>query len=198
MGSIRLLFPCAFHEYDFSKKNFNKNELINYCYSQKELNPKGLHGRSNDGGWHSPIYNLTEDNVISTILKKGLQKSVFSTFKEKFIANITYWIMINGKNALNIEHTHPNSNLSGVLWISIPKNSGDTRFLHPSYFESYVEIEHYIDDFQYDTNIYNTYEYFPVEGRMVTFPSYIQHSVNTNTSNEDRIAVSYNINLFLE
>ena len=35
----------------------------------------------------------------------------------------------------------------------------------------------------------------PVEGGLVLFPSYLDHSVNANLSNEERIVVSFNINL---
>ena len=35
----------------------------------------------------------------------------------------------------------------------------------------------------------------PVEGGLILFPSYLDHSVNQNLSNEERIVVSFNINL---
>ena len=35
----------------------------------------------------------------------------------------------------------------------------------------------------------------PVEGVLVLFPSYLDHSVNENKSNEERIVISFNINL---
>ena len=38
----------------------------------------------------------------------------------------------------------------------------------------------------------------PVEGGLVLFPSYLDHSVNENYSNEERIVISFNINLVLK
>ena len=35
----------------------------------------------------------------------------------------------------------------------------------------------------------------PEEGLLVLFPSYLHHSVDVNRSNEDRIVISFNINL---
>ena len=35
----------------------------------------------------------------------------------------------------------------------------------------------------------------PKEGALVLFPSYLDHSVNENTSNEERIVVSFNITI---
>ena len=36
----------------------------------------------------------------------------------------------------------------------------------------------------------------PVEGSLVLFPSYLDHSVNANLSSEERIVISFNIKLF--
>ena len=35
----------------------------------------------------------------------------------------------------------------------------------------------------------------PVEGALVLFPSYLDHSVNENLSNSERIVISFNISL---
>ena len=190
----RLAFPSVFHEYNFNKKDFKKNKLIDFCYAEKKQNPKGLK-RSNRGGWHSRIYNINEDNLISEHLKKGLGKSVFTTLKQTLQVNVSYWIMINSPNTYNCSHTHPNSHLSGVFWINAPKNSGDLKFINPSNFEAYVELHCYVNQFKLDTNVYESYIYTPTAGKMVTFPSYVIHEVLDNKSNEDRIAVSYNVTL---
>ena len=190
----RLAFPSVFHEYNFNKKDFKKNKLIDFCYAEKKQNPKGLK-RSNRGGWHSRIYNINEDNLISEHLKKGLGKSVFTTLKQTLQVNVSYWIMINSPNTYNSSHTHPNSHLSGVFWINAPKNSGDLKFINPSNFEAYVELHCYVNQFKLDTNVYESYIYTPTAGKMVTFPSYVIHEVLDNKSNEDRIAVSYNVTL---
>ena len=190
----RLAFPSVFHEYNFNKKDFKKNKLIDFCYAEKKQNPKGLK-RSNRGGWHSRIYNINEDNLISEHLKKGLGKSVFTTLKQTLQVNVSYWIMINSPNTYNCSHTHPNSHLSGVFWINAPKNSGDLKFINPSNFEAYVELHCYVNQFQLDTNVYESYIYTPTAGKMVSFPSHVIHEVLDNKSNEDRIAVSYNATL---
>jgi len=35
----------------------------------------------------------------------------------------------------------------------------------------------------------------PVEGGLVLFPSYLDHSVNPNLSSEERIVISFNLNI---
>ena len=190
----RLAFPSVFHEYNFNKKDFKKNKLIDFCYAEKEQNPKGLK-RSNRGGWHSRVININEDNPISSHLKNGLGKSVFTTLSQKLSVHVEYWIMINSPNTYNCSHTHPNSHLSGVFWIQASEKSGDLKFINPSNFQAYVELHSYVEPFKLDTNAYEAYKYNPTEGKMVTFSSHVIHEVENNKSNEDRIAVSYNITL---
>lgn len=190
----RLLFPSIFHEYTFEESDFSKDELIDFCYSQKKLNPKGLR-RSNNGGWHSPIFNIEDENPISIHLRKGLSQSVFTTLEKHLSVKVTFWIMINSPNTHNDAHTHPNAHLSGVFWIKVPEKSGNTKFVNPSVFQSYIEINSYIDQFTLDTNVHEAYFYEPKEGKMVTFPSHVLHEVRRNESEDDRIAVSYNITL---
>ena len=49
--------------------------------------------------------------------------------------------------------------------------------------------------FKNSNNYFHTYYFLPTEGRMLLFPSHLQHEVFENKSNEDRISVSFNINL---
>ena len=191
----RLIFPSIFHEYIFDKIDFDREKLIEFCYLQKEKYPDGLH-RSNNGGWHSPIYNAhDEDNILSDQINKGLANSLFTTIKDKLKVRIEYWIMINSPNTYNITHTHPNAHFSGVLWIKTPENSGNLKFHNPNTFERYVELNSYVDLFKKDTNTHEAFIYEPEEGMLISFPSHVAHRVLENKSTEDRIAVSYNISL---
>ena len=74
-------------------------------------------------------------------------------------------------------------------------NAGKTKFVNPSVFQSYIELNSYVDQFRLDTNVHEAFFYDPKEGKMVTFPSHVIHEVRRNESDDDRIAVSYNITL---
>ncbi len=190
--NLRMLFPTCIHEYVFDK--FDADELINFCYKQKEKNPEGQIN-SNRGGWHSPFYDFTDDNIITKTLAEGLGKSVFTSMQPNLVFNISYWIMINPPNSYNTSHTHPDAHLSGVMWIKTPENSGNLRFNNPYEFSGYTECNSYIEEVQDNTGFFPTYYFYPMVGKMLTFPSSLRHEVFVNESNEDRIAVSYNIKI---
>tara|TARA_Y100000114_G_C11660458_1_gene278772 strand:+ start:35 stop:634 length:600 start_codon:yes stop_codon:yes gene_type:complete len=191
---VNVLFPSCIHEYVYEK--FDEKELVNFCYKQKEKHPDGLFN-SNRGGWHSPFYNLKNDeNIISKTLFKGLGKSIFTSIKPNLGVNVQYWIMINSPNSYNTSHTHPDAHLSGVMWIKSNINSGDLLVNNPFDFTGYVECHSYIEDFRDKTGFYPTYRFNPIAGKMLTFPSSLRHEVTVNESNEDRIAVSFNVRIF--
>mgnify|MGYP001160066817 CR=1 FL=1 len=190
--TVKMIFPTCIHEYVFDK--FDADELINFCYKQKDENPEGQFN-SNRGGWHSPFYDFSDDNIITQTLAEGLGKSVFTSIKSDLSFNISYWIMINPPNSYNTSHTHPDAHLSGVMWIKTPKNSGDLRFNNPLEFSGFTECDSYIKEFQDNTAYYHTYDFYPEVGKILTFPASLRHEVRVNESNEDRIAVSYNIRI---
>ena len=109
--------------------------------------------------------------------------------------NVDAWININPPGAFNVKHNHPASDLAGVLWIKAPKNSGKIVFDSPNNHSSYHEIESYSEEFKYSSNIYQTFYFIPTEGTILIFPSYLRHLVEENKSEEDRISVSFNIQL---
>ena len=105
------------------------------------------------------------------------------------------WKNINEPGSYNIKHYHPLSHLSGVLWIKTPDKSGDILFQSPDEFNRYQQLDCYTDDFKFQTNFYHTYRFSPIEGRILIFPSDLEHLVKINESDEDRISYSFNVSL---
>ena len=101
----------------------------------------------------------------------------------------------NNLGSFNVLHNHPGCDLSGVLWVKCPKECGNIVFYSPSLFETFQEIESYTQDFKDKNNYHHNYFFPPLEGRMLIFPSHLQHEVKKNLSNENRISVSFNIKL---
>ena len=190
-----MIFPTVIHEYIFDE--INEKEVINFCYKQKQQDPKGL-TISNRGGWHSQLFNLTDDNIISHLLGKGFGKSIFTSLNPLLKISVTYWIMINCPNSYNTSHTHPDSHFSGVLWIKVPENSGKIKFINPSCHTGFVEASSYLDEVKDQTAFFHSINFDPKVGKMLTFPSSLRHEVLLNESEEDRISISYNISVLNE
>ena len=187
------LFPSPIHIFDTDGFDEFKNNLIDYAYKLREEDSKGFN-ISNRHGWQSRGFDLTNMNDLlhGTILQ-GL--SSFPSIKNTTEMRASAWININGPGAYNILHSHPNSHLSGVMWIKAPKDCGVISFDNPNGHQTYTEINSYNQEFNDQFFIHHSYWLPPIEGRMIIFPSHLQHEVKENNSNEDRISVSFNITL---
>ena len=191
------IFPSSIHSLGINNFDDYKDQLIQETYQERD---EDLIGRkiSNRGGWQSNQINIQE--CKSKTLKKIIIDSLsgFTPISENVSMVIEGCKNINAPGDFNVKHDHPRSNLSGVLWIKTPKNSGNLVFTSPQLFNKFQELYNYTDEFKYDTKSYMTYYFTPTEGRILLFPSSLEHEVEENKSDEDRISYSFNIKLINE
>jgi len=189
--SVDYLFPIPIHSFYLQGFEDVKDGLINYAYDFKKRDPIGR-VISNRGGWQSPMFNVDQNNdLLHTVLINFFNKIPF--IKRKI--GCAAWININKSGDYNIKHSHPGAHLSGVLWIKTPENCGDVEFYSPTYFKDFQLVESYVDEFRNNSNCDHNFFYEPIEGRMLLFPSHLEHQVLESNSNEDRISVSFNIKI---
>ena len=175
---------------DFDKK---KEELIDYVYNLKSK--QSGRNATNRGGWQSSVFPVKGGDVLQDLILNLVSNIPSFRTDRRIETKCQAWVNINSPSSYNIKHCHPCSDLAGVLWIKIPKNSGQICFYSPYDYMCYEEIKSYSDDFKKDTNYYYNYSFIPNEGLLVLFPSHLQHDVEVNKSDEDRISVSFNLKL---
>lgn len=146
--------------------------------------------KSNLGGFNSGnIDPIIFQELSKEILHYGnIFFKKFNFKDELFLDNI--WININRYKDSNLFHTHPFSKISGVFYINVPKNCGDLIFKNPYQIDTYL-LKHKIHSY----NQYNSQEWHitPEENVLYLFPSWIEHRVGINLSNEERISISFNL-----
>ena len=101
------------------------------------------------------------------------------------------WAIINKKGSFNISHNHPNAYLSSAYYVKHPEKSGDIKFFDPKDQKTirFPIIKKYGELSAAEVQI------SPKEGDLLIFPSYLMHAVNRNLSNDDRIVISFNIDI---
>ena len=175
-------------------KNINE-DMYKYIKFLNEKDNIGI-SKSNIKGWHSKDFDLNDkdpQNFIKFILPAIEQvMDDMSWEKQKQTANINnMWAIINTGGSANLRHQHGNSTISGAYYVRAPENSGDIVFYdpRPAPVYSYPNID--------KPNILNAQVngVNPKEGALVLFPSYLDHSVNENLSNDERIVISFNIRI---
>ena len=185
------IFPVLIHQFDVNEFDEIQNKLINYVYDLRKIEPIG-NTISNVGGWQSDCFFVESNkNTLHNILRTVIMN--IPNIKKGIKMSISAWININPSGAFNSKHNHPNCDFSGVLWLKCPKNCGVISFENPNGFHTFNQINSYNEDFKDQINLHHTYWFPPVEGRVLIFPSHLEHQVEINKSKEDRISVSFNI-----
>lgn len=170
----------------------NIEPLLKYAYELKNEND----GRnfSNVNGWQSN--NLDKNLKIFTELKKTIE--IFSNnfhfllnLKKIYVQTLdNFWININPIGGTNKPHSHPGSIFSGVIYLKTPKNCGKINFINPCKTHEYHFNQDTVEE--YSNYTYSGYYHVPEVGKLLIFPSSLEHYVDGNTSNEDRISIAFN------
>jgi len=191
------LFPSSVHSLGIVNFDDYKDQLIKETYNERDEDPI-WRKVSNRGGWQSNEIDIQK--CKSETLKEVIIGSLsqFEPISQNVSMVVGGWKNINGPGNFNCIHNHPRSHLSGVLWIKAPKDSGNIVFTSPQLFNRFQELDSYTNQFKFNSNSYMTYYFPPTEGRILIFPSNLDHEVKENKSDEDRISYSFNITLIHE
>jgi hypothetical protein len=146
------------------------SEVIAKVYELQQKDPIG-YKKSNYGGWHSRsfVYTQKYNRRDYSWIVDSLTK-ISQLMEEKNYQYSRSWFNINSTGNSNNWHHHGEHPFVGVLYISVPENSGD------------IEFE---KDGEY-------FSYSPKAGDFVAFPGTLMHRVLENQSTENRISLAIN------
>ena len=128
--STASIFPIPIHVIDINDFDDYKDQLVKEIYQERDEDPIGRK-ISNYGGWQSNQVDIHESE--SETLKKVIVDSLpqLKSLSNSVSMIVAGWKNINEPGNFNFRHNHPRSNLSGVLWIKAPKDSGNIEFESP-------------------------------------------------------------------
>jgi uncharacterized protein (TIGR02466 family) len=132
-----------------------------------------------------PILEEINKHVRGFLELRGLRPDCY--------VEITSWLQINQPGSLFNRHDHYGAIVSGVFYLEVPENSGNLKFHNP--LEPRRASDVFFDRIRKEENQYNYdfIEYVPKVGEMIMFESWLQHSVEINKADKDRLSVSYNV-----
>mgnify|MGYP001275215696 CR=1 FL=1 len=167
--------------------DFDTNVLSEECLRIKESDPGRV--RTNKGGWQSSDIKFSEDDsLIERITSSTNAFAKHLSLKELQLSNI--WININGHKDYNIRHDHPGAVLSGVYYVRVPENSGNIELYHPAMQTVARTWQDAI--LEYQENNDQRWLYNVKDNMLLLFPGWLEHQVEPNLSNEERISISFN------
>jgi uncharacterized protein (TIGR02466 family) len=188
---IHPLFPTAIMSNQFFR-DFTKDELdiiasyrnnVQKTGDMPTANETSIDTKVLDNPGLAGIRDFIEDNIALYVENVEAPKQTFETYITHSLVNFTD----TGKE--HRAHIHPNSFISGVLYIHAREDIDRIVF-----FDNNANKAHRFPHFEKSFNDYNSPSWwFPVwTGRLVIFPSNLRHCVEQSRSHYTRISLVFN------
>lgn len=101
----------------------------------------------------------------------------------KFVFNDS-WFNFSNKGNFQFDHNHGSEKFSGVYYYQTTGLDGDIKFTTPNIAEKLgMGISRDVQSVSFT----------PVVGRMLIFPAYLEHRVEPNMTDHERISITFNI-----
>jgi uncharacterized protein (TIGR02466 family) len=147
--------------------------------------------KTNRNGWHSPtnMHTRPEFKELVDVLYQ-MQFEIYqkeNLDSEPFLGNM--WANINYPTGSNAMHIHPNSLWSGAYYVAAESDAGNIFFEDPRAV-SLMTMPRRITE--QPVNERRIIDSLPTPGRLIMFPSWVNHGVRENLSGKNRISVSFN------
>jgi len=188
-----LAFPTIIFQDIFTNCSELNEKLKNHILQLKKES-SGI-TKSNINAWHSDTNLFESEEPAINDIKVGCiecleQVIEFQLQNKQFEIDISIeaWANVITDGGYNKLHNHPNSNWSGVYYVSSgeEEKGGMLDFLDPrnqNMFKSPGIIE----------NEWLSVE--PRDGKIIIFPSYLHHFVNPYYGKEERISIAFNVTI---
>lgn len=135
------------------------------------------------GGWQSrddlhkePIFK----EFVNNTLIKSMCQPILKDYGIEDCSVQSMWANVNDKHSFNYHHTHEGC-LSGVFYLKVPQGSGRLIFTNPNIRSELHQIRG------------KNYPIVPSDLACIVFPSWLEHYVEPNMSDQSRVSISFNI-----
>tara|TARA_R100000027_G_C2210664_1_gene82902 strand:+ start:118 stop:681 length:564 start_codon:yes stop_codon:yes gene_type:complete len=176
--------------YEDNIRGINLLDIENFAHKWREKSPGKV--VSNRGGWQSENY-INMATRFAELEANYVQKcdeldKLIACINKKFrwhrVSIDELWFNINQVNSYNVIHDHLGAKYSGVIYLNSTEQMGNIVFVKNTNLNhmSSHEIDMY------------TSEYPSVTGKMYIFSGSVPHYVKINSTLNDRISLSFNLN----
>ena len=187
--NLELYFATPVYVKDVGTSEINtqlEQNIVNWSKKDKGVS------RTNMNGWHSET-NMHEKPEYKVLVDMLYEAQSF-IYKDEILDNEPYlgnmWANINPPGGYNRPHTHPNSLWSGVYYVKAPHNSGHLKVEDPKPYRDILRPKR--KQGELPRHLWDEVHFEPIAGRLIMFPSWLNHCVDPNQSNDIRISVSFN------
>lgn len=186
------LFPSMVWTTVFDDHAEFNARLLALVRNMRRENPAGV-ANTNVHGWQSPnnLQKLEQFREMNTRILQVCERIAESQqFNDNLDFDLQAWININPPGASNKVHYHANCHFSGVYYISLQAPECGNIFFRDPRVASRMLTYPTSKPTEFTTS---EVRMRPEEGRLYVFPGWLEHGVEENQSDEDRIGISFNV-----
>ncbi|WP_136681383.1 TIGR02466 family protein [Neptunomonas sp. XY-337] len=196
------LFVTEYPEHDFLKE-----DLLSYIYASQRQQTKAVESEVATTAKHqlfeSKLDFLAADNPAIMELRRMLEELIGAVASQvnapywppeaEGEAEITEsWFHVTQNGGYHDVHSHPNCSWCGIYYLApgdanLTARNGVNRFYDPR-----GNADHYSDAGSAYLNQQGFWDFAPIEGQIVIFPSYLKHSALPYFGEQDRVVIAFN------
>jgi len=186
------LFPSLVWTTLFDDRVSFNAKLLELAEQMRRKDPNGV-SNTNVKGWQSPniLQNLEEFGDINLRILQACERIAESQhYQPNVVLRHQAWVNISPPGASNKLHYHANCHFSGVYYISLKApECGSIFFRDPR-----VASRMFTAPITRQTDFTaEEVRMRPEEGRIYIFPGWLEHGVEENKSDQDRVSISFNV-----
>lgn len=202
MSHIESLFSTRLYRADLSEfgKPIDKDELHSSCLSIADDDEAGhewcaendypgytSYASLDDLPWRFPVFK-----DLAKVLKKhaaAFARDLAFDLDGKKLKLDSLWINILPNGGLHTSHIHPHSVISGTTYVAMPKGASALKIEDP---RSALMMAAPLRVPDAPRDLQNFIYVAPQVGEVLLWESWLRHEVPMNSSDEERISVSFN------
>jgi uncharacterized protein (TIGR02466 family) len=191
-GAVLSLFPTLILLRDLVADD---TERLNAALMQRiALLTRDRPAQGDSGSWqtHPELHRLPEFEPLNRyVLGATGEFMKLMDYRPDPVEITGCWANISPPGAAHHIHSHPNNLFSGVYYLQAAAGANSINFYDPRP-QAHVIAPHLVKTSGANASVLSP-EARP--GRFYLFPGWLQHSVEVNRSDRDRISVSFNVML---
>ncbi len=192
MARIEKWFPTTIYQ-EWDVFNNNQNYIwTEHCLDiQRRFSSGGIEWQGETYTTHNSPYDLLKDEIFQPLVDAVTHHvanyvELHNSF-QKYPCEAAWMNIGTGKNFQEM-HTHNESTISAVYYITAPEGSGQLVFEDPKE-PDMLPIKNIPHRNEFS---FVKVGYTPRQGSLIIFRSYLRHMVTTGTNETPRISVAFN------
>ena len=131
--------------------------------------------------------------ITSNVVRNRLNEAINNYRQEYGIVKLQIdnsWVNVQGPGSQLKFHTHPDSIISGALYLNVDENSSSLYFVNPNPYSEYLAYFYNPEKLSYLN--FKTIYLKPKNGDLILFPSWLKHGSEDINQTKYRTVFSFN------